>query len=373
MSAVQRKKSALALGGDPARHAEFALLSDELAKLSHPACPDVDWLKVEQLCRQLFRLDGPQLQTAAAYALARSHLQGVQGMTEGIGLLEPLIAQWGYLWPRPAHARGAIVCGLFEQMRSVLRTLPGGHDQEAALDQLDARLARLAVALADVAPEALPALQALRRQCGVALQYAAATSHDRITSESGAGLPPLFAAPIIHITTTLAAAPQPTRSRPRQAGVWLTGILLVALASAGIGLWLTTPAPVPPPQSMSLDSLAVFEPGSSRIRPGSELALLRVLEQIKAQPGWWVVITGHADSLGRSTDNLRLSRDRAEAVGDWLRTVGKVSPGCLLIQGLSDSRPIADNDTSPGRFANRRVEVQLLRQVQGGVQSTCDQ
>ncbi|WP_330220792.1 hypothetical protein [Pseudomonas frederiksbergensis] len=34
------------VGGDPRGFGEFTALRDELAKLSHPACPDVDWAKV---------------------------------------------------------------------------------------------------------------------------------------------------------------------------------------------------------------------------------------------------------------------------------------------------------------------------------------
>ncbi|XTD37191.1 type VI secretion system ImpA family N-terminal domain-containing protein [Citrobacter murliniae] len=42
-------------GGDPRLLADYAALRDELAKLSHPARPDVDWGRVEQLSLALFR------------------------------------------------------------------------------------------------------------------------------------------------------------------------------------------------------------------------------------------------------------------------------------------------------------------------------
>ena len=32
------------LGGDPSAFIEFKALREELARLSHPACPDVDWV-----------------------------------------------------------------------------------------------------------------------------------------------------------------------------------------------------------------------------------------------------------------------------------------------------------------------------------------
>ncbi|WP_308701340.1 type VI secretion system ImpA family N-terminal domain-containing protein [Pseudomonas trivialis] len=52
------------VGGDPRGFSEFTVLRDELAKLSHPACPDVDWAKVEQSCLVLFQHNGADLQTA---------------------------------------------------------------------------------------------------------------------------------------------------------------------------------------------------------------------------------------------------------------------------------------------------------------------
>ena len=61
------------VGGDPRRFVEFAALCDELAKLNHAACPDMDWAGVEQLCLTLFRLNGADLQSVAALGLV--HLE----------------------------------------------------------------------------------------------------------------------------------------------------------------------------------------------------------------------------------------------------------------------------------------------------------
>ncbi|MCP5775390.1 hypothetical protein NL389_36765, partial [Klebsiella pneumoniae] len=69
------------LGGDPGNFDEFKVLHGELAKLTHPACPDVDWAKVEGLSLRLFELNGIELQTAVAFVLARSYRTGVTGLT----------------------------------------------------------------------------------------------------------------------------------------------------------------------------------------------------------------------------------------------------------------------------------------------------
>lgn len=77
----------LKTGGDPRALADFTALRGELNKLAHPARPDVDWVRVEQLCLALFRQNGVELQTAVDFTLARTHTVGLAGLCEGLELL----------------------------------------------------------------------------------------------------------------------------------------------------------------------------------------------------------------------------------------------------------------------------------------------
>jgi len=114
----------LKTGGDPRTLPDYAALRDELAKLSHPARPDVDWCRIEHLSLSLFRQNGVELQTAAWYTLARIRLAGMAGLNEGLAMLETLLTQqWGVLWPQPIHARMEILAGFSQRLQSVLRTL----------------------------------------------------------------------------------------------------------------------------------------------------------------------------------------------------------------------------------------------------------
>lgn len=111
-------------GGDPRGLADYAALRDELAKLSHPARPDIDWARVEQLSLSLFHNNGLELQTLCWYTLARTRLAGMAGLNQGLALLDRLMTQqWGTLWPRPVHARMEILAGLSQRLQAVLRTL----------------------------------------------------------------------------------------------------------------------------------------------------------------------------------------------------------------------------------------------------------
>lgn len=114
----------LKTGGDPRMLPDYAALRDELAKLSHPARPDVNWRYAEKLCLSLFEQNGVELQTAAWYTLARTQLAGLFGLNEGLSILEALIShQWGALWPQPVHARMEILSSLSQRIQQLMRTL----------------------------------------------------------------------------------------------------------------------------------------------------------------------------------------------------------------------------------------------------------
>ena len=141
----------LKTGRDPRALPDYAALRDELAKLNHPARPDINWSLVEQLSLSLFRQNGVELQTLSWYTLARTRLAGMAGLNEGLAILEVLLTrQWGVLWPQPVHARIEILAGLSQRLQSMLRTfilqysdLPQVYQAEQYLTVLRDTLQRL--------------------------------------------------------------------------------------------------------------------------------------------------------------------------------------------------------------------------------------
>ncbi|WP_413741961.1 OmpA family protein [Sodalis sp. RH15] len=116
----------------------------------------------------------------------------------------------------------------------------------------------------------------------------------------------------------------------------------------------------PGPQTLNLNSLSLFNAGSASLKPEATKVLVAALMDIKAQPGWLIVVAGHTDDTGSHRRNQDLSLARAEAVRDWLRTMGNIPSGCFAVQGHGSARPIAGNDTVAGRAANRRVDIRLI-------------
>jgi outer membrane protein OmpA-like peptidoglycan-associated protein len=72
-----------------------------------------------------------------------------------------------------------------------------------------------------------------------------------------------------------------------------------------------------------------------------------------------IEIIGHTDSKGDEDENMKLSKQRAESVRDYLASQG-VAPYKMITTGMGETMPIASNDTDEGRAANRRVQVVIL-------------
>ncbi|WP_240000804.1 MULTISPECIES: VasL domain-containing protein [unclassified Photorhabdus] len=138
-------------GDDPRTQPEFRALKDEMSKLSHPARPDIDWAKVEQLCLTLFQVNGVELQSAAWYTLARAQRAGFAGIHEGLALIEGLVAhQWPQFWPQSTRVRVEILAWLVARLQQLLRTsvfsyidLPLIYPVEKVLEHLCEVLQRL--------------------------------------------------------------------------------------------------------------------------------------------------------------------------------------------------------------------------------------
>lgn len=70
-----------------------------------------------------------------------------------------------------------------------------------------------------------------------------------------------------------------------------------------------------------------------------------------------IQVIGHTDSTGPEAYNEGLSLRRAQAVIDYLRSIGtKVAMEAI---GKGESEPVADNSTKEGRAQNRRVVVDI--------------
>lgn len=119
------------------------------------------------------------------------------------------------------------------------------------------------------------------------------------------------------------------------------------------------PAPMTPPaiiRSVSLAGDTSFDTGSSTLRSAAISRLDRILADAQGVTLHVVHIDGYTDSRGSDELNLRLSRERARSVAQYLREHG-LKAQSFVVSGHGKAAPVADNSTAEGRAQNRRVEI----------------
>lgn len=102
-----------------------------------------------------------------------------------------------------------------------------------------------------------------------------------------------------------------------------------------------------------------FAPSSSDIEAESLTVISDIAEVLRDCSDVKFVIEGHTDSQGGEEMNKNLSQSRAESVLSALLSRRVLTSGITAI-GYGEERPIADNATEEGRFANRRIEFHLV-------------
>ena len=101
-----------------------------------------------------------------------------------------------------------------------------------------------------------------------------------------------------------------------------------------------------------------FDLGKATIRSKSFETLDRVADLL-VQKNFSLKLAGHTDNTGSMALNLRLSKDRAEAVKAYLVSKG-ANASRIEATGYGPNQPIASNNTAEGRQKNRRVEFSLF-------------
>jgi outer membrane protein OmpA-like peptidoglycan-associated protein len=107
----------------------------------------------------------------------------------------------------------------------------------------------------------------------------------------------------------------------------------------------------------------MFDTGKATIRPASFPLLDDAVAVLLQYPGLRIRVSGHTDDKGKHDANVQLSLDRANSVKTYLEGKG-VGANRIQTRGAGPDEPIADNKTSAGRAQNRRIEFELLPQLQ---------
>lgn len=113
-----------------------------------------------------------------------------------------------------------------------------------------------------------------------------------------------------------------------------------------------------------------FSTGKSNLREEMYADLNKIINFLYDNPAFKLRISGHTDSFGSDEVNLRLSRERARSIYDYMVDFAGIDPTRVVSEGYGSSKPIVINEQSEAdKRLNRRVEFEIYRE---GVEKKTD-
>lgn len=103
-----------------------------------------------------------------------------------------------------------------------------------------------------------------------------------------------------------------------------------------------------------------FPVGKADLLPQNFSLLNKIAVAIVKYPNASVDVEGHTDATGSKNVNMRLSKERAQNVAQFLTKVSGIEAERVKSAGLGSDRPLFRNDTEANRAKNRRIEVIIV-------------
>ena len=100
----------------------------------------------------------------------------------------------------------------------------------------------------------------------------------------------------------------------------------------------------------------LFDFDRSTLRSSAQLKLAKISGILLAHPDLKIGVEGYTDNIGTPEYNMRLSRERADVVRNFLLQQGVASTN-VVAQGFGEADPVVPNSTPAGRQQNRRVQM----------------
>jgi outer membrane protein OmpA-like peptidoglycan-associated protein len=110
---------------------------------------------------------------------------------------------------------------------------------------------------------------------------------------------------------------------------------------------------------LTFDATILFDVSKAELKSVGQEDLTKFARILNKYANTIILVEGHTDATGSEERNMELSRQRAQAVADFL-IANQVQGSRFTVTGNGETKPIADNATAEGRSANRRVEVSIF-------------
>ncbi len=103
----------------------------------------------------------------------------------------------------------------------------------------------------------------------------------------------------------------------------------------------------------------LFESNKATIKSSSAAILKELGIALQENESVKIEIIGHTDTIGKETENQKLSQQRAESVKLYLNKNFDIDKNRITTLGRGATEPIANNDSENGKQQNRRVEFKI--------------
>lgn len=101
-----------------------------------------------------------------------------------------------------------------------------------------------------------------------------------------------------------------------------------------------------------------FKTGEYNLDEKSKVELKKMVDFLTDNKTVAIEISGHTDDVGSDTENMELSRRRAQSVQHYLQQSG-IAADRILAKGYGETKPVTPNDSQENRQKNRRIEWRI--------------
>lgn len=139
----------------------------------------------------------------------------------------------------------------------------------------------------------------------------------------------------------------------------------VIIAQAPAPVYVAPPAPPAPvpaamPRRVSFSADSLFDFDSAAVKPTGRAELDKLAANLRGVDFDVIQVTGHTDRIGRQAYNLKLSAQRAEAVGNYLVSAAGIPASKISTRGVNGADPV----TKPGECVGTKVTPALIACLQ---------
>lgn len=113
----------------------------------------------------------------------------------------------------------------------------------------------------------------------------------------------------------------------------------------------------------ALPSDLLFEYDSAQLRETARLGLMKLAMLIDRNPEMYCILEGHSDLFGDPQYNVNLSRQRGQAVENWLVESMRLDESRIIVRGYGSTQPKAPAGSIEEQAINRRVDILMRKDV----------